>query len=61
MSVPTKSTTSVMPSQDSIRRLYEMATAKLQKFVEVLADQDLSASKQSEIIAAKELLNRPQS
>jgi hypothetical protein len=61
MSVPNKSTMSVVPSQESIRRLNEMATAKLQDFVKASADQYLPASKQSEIIAAKDLLNRSRS
>jgi hypothetical protein len=61
MSVPNKSTMSVVPSQESIRRLNEMATAKLQDSVKASADQYLPASKQSEIIAAKDLLNRSQS
>jgi hypothetical protein len=60
MSVPNKSTMSVAPSRESIRRLNEMATAKLQDFVKASADQYLPASKQSEIIAAKDLLNRSQ-
>ena len=51
---------SVAPSRESIRRLNEMATAKLQDFVKASADQYLPASKQSEIIAAKDLLNRSQ-
>jgi hypothetical protein len=52
---------SVIPSQESIRRLNEMATTKLQDFVKASADQYVPASKQSEIIAAKELLNRSRS
>jgi hypothetical protein len=61
MSVPNKSTMSVVPSQESIRRLNEMATTKLQYLVKASAGQYVPASKQSEIIAAKELLNRSQS
>lgn len=61
MSTPSKGTTAVLPSQESIQRLNEMATAHLQQLVDTWADRDSPAPKQSEIIAAKELLNRSQS
>jgi hypothetical protein len=61
MSIPSKGSAGVLPSRESIRRLNEMATASLQRLVNTWADKDLPASKQSEVIAAKELLNRSQS
>jgi hypothetical protein len=61
MSIPNKASTGLHPSLESIPRLNELATASLQRLVKAWADKDLPASKQSEIIAAKELLNRSQS
>ena len=58
MSTPSKGSTGVLLSLESIRRLNEIATASLQRLVKTWADGGLPASKQSEIIAAKELLNR---